>query len=98
MLTKLTKGTLRRSKASRKPRSLGIAKRGIRTGNDFAEMMSSLMSDLIEGAISPQVGNAACNAGSKLLRVVELQYKYGIALPGHSAKTLSLVSGEVTSA
>ena len=37
------------------------------------------MSDLIDGRVTPQVGNAACNAGGKLLKVVELQYKYGTA-------------------
>jgi len=40
-------------------------------------MMSALMSDIIEGAITPQVGNATVNAGGKLLKVVELQLKYG---------------------
>ncbi len=40
-------------------------------------MMSALMSDIIEGSVSPQVGNATVNAGSKLLKVVELQLKYG---------------------
>jgi hypothetical protein len=59
------------------PRSLEIAKKGIRTGGDFALMMSSLMSDLIEGNVTPQVGNATVNAGGKLLKVVELQLKYG---------------------
>jgi hypothetical protein len=38
--------------------------------------MSALMSDVIEGKISPQVANATCNAGGKLLKVVELQYRY----------------------
>jgi len=40
-------------------------------------MMSGLMSDLIEGNITPQVANATVNAGGKLLKVVELQLKYG---------------------
>lgn len=37
--------------------------------------MSALMSDVIEGRIAPQVVNAACNAGGKLLRVVELEHQ-----------------------
>lgn len=40
-------------------------------------MMSSLISDVIDGSVSPQVTNAACNAGGKMLKVVELQLKYG---------------------
>lgn len=40
-------------------------------------MMSALICDLIEQKVSPGVGNAVCNAGGKLLKVVELQTKYG---------------------
>lgn len=39
--------------------------------------MSALMTDIIDGTVSPQVGNAACNAGGKLLKVVEMQLQYG---------------------
>ena len=35
------------------------------------------MSDLIEGRVAPNIGNAACNAAGKMLRVVELQMRYG---------------------
>lgn len=59
------------------PRSLTVAVEGIDTAKDFAKMMSALMSDLIEGRVTPSVGNATCNAGGKLLKVVEMQYKYG---------------------
>jgi len=53
-------------------------------------MMSALMSDLIEGRVTPSVGNATCNAGGKLLKVVELQYKYGVKGKGSGEKTLLL--------
>ncbi len=46
--------------------------------------MSALMSDVIEGAVAAQVANAACNAGGKLLKVVEMQHKYGQPQPGGS--------------
>lgn len=59
------------------PRSGDVAKSGITTGADFANLMSALMSDLIEGRVSPNIGNATCKAASQLLRVVELQMKYG---------------------
>lgn len=39
--------------------------------------MSALMTDLIDGSLSPAIGNATCNAGGKLLKVVEMQYRYG---------------------
>jgi hypothetical protein len=64
------------------PRSLALAAKGIQTGHDFANVMSALMSDLIEGRIAPNIGNATCNAGGKLLKVVEMSYRYGTDGPG----------------
>ena len=60
------------------PTCLAQAELGIKTGRDFAQFMSSLMSDLIKGTVTPGVGNAACNAGGKLLKVVEMQHRYGV--------------------
>lgn len=78
------------------PRCLDVSKRGIKTGSDFADMMSALMSDLVDGRVTPNVGNATCNAGGKLLKVVEMQYKYGTKGPGTGKRTLLLAmeSGE----
>ena len=59
------------------PKSLEVSERGISTGAHFAGLMSALMSDIIAGRVTPAVGNAACNAGGKLLKVVEMQYKFG---------------------
>ena len=42
--------------------------------------MSAIMSDVIEGRMSPIVANAVCNAGGKLLKVVELQLRLGTGL------------------
>lgn len=58
-------------------RSRKVAQRGVNTSQEFKLAMSSLMSDLIEGKVAPQVGNAVCNAGGKLLKVVEMEFKYG---------------------
>lgn len=52
--------------------------------------MSALMSDIIAGRVTPSTGNAACNAGSKLLKVVEMQFKYGTNGIGHGEKELTL--------
>jgi hypothetical protein len=73
----------------RRPRSLEVANKGIKTGGDFAKLMSALMSDIIEGRVTPSIGNATCNAGGKLLKVVEMQYKYGTDGPGQQ-KILTL--------
>jgi len=61
------------------PQSLKLATAGVKTGGDFAGLMSALMSDVIEGSISPGVANAAVNAGGKLLKAVELTIKFGQA-------------------
>ena len=49
------------------------------------------MSDLIEGNITPQVGNATVNAGGKLLKIVELQLKYGRTEPTGVRSPLDLI-------
>src|SRR3990167_7146050 len=73
-----------------RPRSLAISERGIRTGADFANVMSALMGDLIAGRVTPQVGNATCNVGGKLLKIVEMQHRYGTTGEGNAPKTLVL--------
>ena len=55
---------------------------GSSTRKRLCYLMSGLMSDLIDGRVTPQVGNAVCNAGGKLLKVVEMQHKYGTTEPG----------------
>ncbi len=88
------KNAQRDSLATQKPESLRVSKSGIKTGQDFANLMSSVMSDLIEGRIPPQVANAVCNAGGKLLKVVEMQNKYGIKPKDHAnEKVLVLATG-----
>ena len=59
------------------PRSLAIAARGIESSRAYSELMSALMSDVISGALSPQVTNAICNEAGKLLKVVELTRHHG---------------------
>lgn len=72
------------------PRSLAIAEAGIGTGNDFARLMSNLMSDVIAARITPQVSNAVCNAGGKMLKVVEMQMRYGSAKEPNGERVLHL--------
>lgn len=62
-----------------RPSSLAIADAGIKTGSAFAGLMSAVMRDLIAGDMTPQVGNAVCKAGQNLLKIVEMQHKYGKA-------------------
>jgi hypothetical protein len=76
------------------PRSLAHSEKGIKTANDFANLMSALMSDLLDGRVTPSIGNATCNAGGKLLKVVEMQYKYGTQGPGQNKTLLLAVEDE----
>ena len=70
------------------PRSRNISKNGIKTGEDFARLMSAMMEDVVLGKISPEVANATCNAGGKFLKVVEMQYKYANQPINNGSKTL----------
>lgn len=77
----------------RKPRSLPIAEKGIQTSKDFAHLMSALIGDIVSERMTPQVSNAVCNAGGKLLKIVEMEYKFGRRKPEQSGRTLALASG-----
>lgn len=52
-------------------------------------MMSALMSDVIEGTVTPAVANAAINAGGKMLKSVELQMRYGNITNGEKVLQLT---------
>lgn len=52
--------------------------------------MSALLTDTIAGRVSPQVANAVCNISGKLLKGVELQYKYGKVVEGQTDRLLAL--------
>lgn len=75
---------------TQQPKSLSIAATGITTGQDFAACMSALMSDLLSAKVTPGIANAVCNAGGKLLKVVEMQFKYGTMQPSSGTKLLVL--------
>ena len=64
------------------PSCLAVAGNGVSTSRDFARFMSAMMVDVIESRVAPGIANAACNAGGKLLKVVEMQMKYGTAGDG----------------
>lgn len=72
------------------PRSIALAEKGIHTGAQFASVMSALLTDTIAGRIDPQVANSVCNISGKLLKVVELQYKYGKSIDGQNERLLAL--------
>lgn len=76
------------------PSSVALGRNGIKTTQDFANVMSALMTDVLSGEVSANKANAACNAGRQMLRAVELQLKYGTKVnETTNERTLKLVSG-----
>lgn len=65
------------AKQSASLRCAVISDKGINSSRDFAQYMSALMSDITSSRIEPRVAAAACNAGGKLLKVIEMEHKYG---------------------
>lgn len=53
--------------------------------------MSALMSDVIEGHVTPALCNSSCKAGANLLKVVELQMRY--AVPAGKPKRQLMLTG-----
>lgn len=52
--------------------------------------MAALLADTIAGRIQPAQANASCNVAGKLIRMVELQHKYGKPVPGSEMRLLEL--------
>ena len=74
------------------PRSLILFEKGIQTCGQLASAMSVLMADLISERIGTSVGNAVCNAGSKMLKAVEMQQRFGITQSESGRKELRLIA------
>lgn len=59
------------------PKSFLVAERGVRTAKDLATLMSALMADVLAMRVTSEDAKAVCGGAQTLLKVVELQYKYG---------------------
>lgn len=53
-------------------------------------MMTALMADTVTGRVQPQTANATCNVAGKIIRMVEMQHKYGRAVEGSNERLLAL--------
>lgn len=73
------------------PNCLAISERGIRTAQDFAQFMSAMMGDVIAGRLSTAKAAATARGGSALLKVIEMQYKYGSETDQPGKRTLRLI-------
>lgn len=72
------------------PTAAKLADSGITTGADFSRVMAALLADVVGGRIEPNRANAACNVAGKLIRMVEMQHKYGKQVQGTDARLLEL--------
>jgi hypothetical protein len=66
-----------------------IFENGVKTAREFAAGMSLLMGDVLSQRVSPQIANAVCNAGGKMLKAIEMEKRYGKG-DGAGDKTLPL--------
>lgn len=74
----------------KQPTAAKLADAGIATGADFSRVMAALLADTVAGRIEPNRANAACNVAGKLIRMVEMQHKYGKQVDGSTERLLSL--------
>lgn len=75
---------------SKTPTAATLADAGIATGADFSRVMAALLADTVAGRIEPNRANAACNVAGKLIRMVEMQHKYGKQVDGTNERLLTL--------
>lgn len=73
------------------PNCLAISENGVRTAQDFAQFMSAVMGDVIAGRLSTAKAAAATRSGAALLKVIEMQYKYGSETEQPGKRTLRLI-------
>ena len=73
------------------PNCLGISERGIRTAQDFAQFMSAMMGDVISGRLTHNKAATATRSGVALLKVIEMQYRYGSETEQPGKRTLRLI-------
>lgn len=72
------------------PTCVTLANGGINTAADFLKMMTALLADTVTGRVQPQVANATCNVAGKIIRMVEMQHKYGQQVAGSTERMLAL--------
>ncbi len=75
-------------------RSVKIARGGINNSRKFTDFFSALIADLSEQKVTASMANAMCNAGGKMLKMVELEIRYGQQIPGQSRRLLTIAAGE----
>lgn len=63
------------------PRALIVAKAGLKTSEDFRNIMAAFVLDAIEHKVDPDYAQIVTSAGGKLLKMRELECKYSDGKP-----------------
>lgn len=58
-----------------------MAKTGVSDSRKCANVLGAIALDVLQERITPPTGNTACNAIGKLLKIKELEIKYGRPMP-----------------
>jgi len=83
--------TLEKAVEKKSPKSVALmAKDGIQDSRKCANVLGAIALDVLTSQITPQVGNTACNAIGKMLKVKELEIKYGLSDGPGAMKRLEL--------
>lgn len=67
-----------------------LAETGVSDSRKCANVLGAIALDVLQERITPQTGNTACNAIGKLLKVKELEIKYGLSPSNGGTKRLEL--------
>ena len=57
--------------------ALKIAASGVKNSREFIALFSALIADTLSHAVTPHEANACCNAGGKMIKMVELEERHG---------------------
>lgn len=76
------------------PRCVEIAEKGITNSQQTIRYLSALVADASAGRVTTGLVHGACNAVGKILRVVELESRYGTAKGSGQEKVLQFITSE----
>ena len=73
-----------------KPRSITIARGGITNSFQLLNLITATMGDVLSGSVTPTMGNSAFTGSRAVLKLLELQVKYGKPQADSHSKVLEI--------
>lgn len=69
--------------------------RGVSSGRDVAALLGALIADVMTDRVTPEKAAVVCNAVGKILRLVEMEYRWGTKEDPDGRRTIRLdVTGQ----